>query len=237
MVNASFAGGGYDQAMATALANARAKGVIVVAAAGNDGTDNDADPVYPANYAGDNLVSVAATDRSDWLASFSNYGRTTVDIAAPGVGIYSTLPNGKYGTLQRDVDGGPARRRGTGPRLGRAPDLDLQAGNRGCPEHGRPALVVDWQGGDRPPRRGEGHRLRLPRHPAPPPPAADTTGATVTAVTFGGSGTISKARVTFSEPINVRTFTAADVKLTGPAGPGGLGDRRRRGGGDEHHAV
>ena len=84
--------------MATAMANARAKGVIVVAAAGNDGTDNDADPVYPANYAGDNLVSVAATDRNDRLASFSNYGRTTVDIAAPGVGIYSTLPNGKYGT-------------------------------------------------------------------------------------------------------------------------------------------
>jgi subtilisin-like proprotein convertase family protein len=98
VVNASFGGGGYDQAMATALANARAKGVIVVAAAGNDGTDNDANPVYPANYTGDNLVSVAATDRNDRLASFSNYGRTTVDIAAPGVGIYSTLPNGKYGS-------------------------------------------------------------------------------------------------------------------------------------------
>ena len=98
VVNASFGGGGFDQAMSTALANARAKGAIVVAAAGNDGTDNDANPVYPANYTGDNLVSVAATDRNDRLASFSNYGRTTVDIAAPGVGIYSTLPNGKYGS-------------------------------------------------------------------------------------------------------------------------------------------
>jgi subtilisin-like proprotein convertase family protein len=49
-----------------------------------------------------------------------------------------------------------------------------------------------------------------------PPPATDTTGATVTGVTFGGSGTISKARVTFSEPINASTFTASDLTLTGP---------------------
>ena len=62
VVNASFGGGGYDAAMATALANARTHGVIVVAAAGNDGTNNDANPVYPANYTGDNLVSVAATE-------------------------------------------------------------------------------------------------------------------------------------------------------------------------------
>jgi subtilisin family serine protease len=98
VINASFGGGGYNSAMATAISNARSRGVIVVAAAGNDGTNNDTNAVYPANYSGDNLIAVAATDRSDRLASFSNYGRTTVDIAAPGVGIYSTLPNGRYGT-------------------------------------------------------------------------------------------------------------------------------------------
>ncbi|HJZ93042.1 MAG TPA: S8 family peptidase, partial [Gemmataceae bacterium] len=98
VVNNSYGGGGYDPAMAAAINNARAHGVIVVAAAGNDGTNNDTSPLYPANYAGDNVVTVAATDRTDHLASFSNFGRATVDIAAPGVGIYSTLPNGKYGT-------------------------------------------------------------------------------------------------------------------------------------------
>jgi subtilisin family serine protease len=97
VINASFGGGGYYSAMATAINNARSHGVIVVAAAGNDGTNNDTNAVYPANYSGDNLISVAATDRNDRLASFSNYGRTTVDIAAPGVSILSTLPNGRYG--------------------------------------------------------------------------------------------------------------------------------------------
>ena len=98
VINASFGGGGYDSAMATAINNAKAHGVIVVAAAGNDGTNNDSRAEYPANYGGDNVVAVAATDRTDNLASFSNYGRSTVDIAAPGVSIYSTLPNGRYGT-------------------------------------------------------------------------------------------------------------------------------------------
>jgi subtilisin family serine protease len=97
IVNASFGGGGYDSAMAAAIANARAHGVIVVTAAGNDGTDNDTTPEYPASYSSDNLVSVAAIDQSDHLASFSDYGKT-VSIAAPGVGILSTLPNGKYGS-------------------------------------------------------------------------------------------------------------------------------------------
>jgi subtilisin family serine protease len=99
VVNASFGGGGYDSAMATALSNARSRGVIVVAAAGNDGTNNDENAVYPANYPGDNIVSVAATDRYDRLASYSNYGQATVDIAAPGSSIYSTLPNNRYGTF------------------------------------------------------------------------------------------------------------------------------------------
>ena len=113
--------------------------MIVVAAAGNDGTNNDANPVYPANYAGDNLVTVAATDRNDRLASFSNYGRTTVDLAAPGVGHLQHAAERQVRQLQRHVDGDAARRRGDGPRLGRPPDVDLQAGDRRGAEHGRPA--------------------------------------------------------------------------------------------------
>src|SRR5262249_8316931 len=68
--------------------------MIFVAAAGNDGSDNNTTPFYPANYARDldNVISVAATDHNDQLASFSNYGTNTVDLAAPGVNILSTFP-------------------------------------------------------------------------------------------------------------------------------------------------
>lgn len=69
---------------------------LFVIAAGNDGTNNDTVPAAPANIKSDNTITVAATlDRAS-LAVFSNYGETTVDIAAPGVGIRSTVPGGQY---------------------------------------------------------------------------------------------------------------------------------------------
>jgi len=70
-------------------------GTLFVIAAGNDGTDNDAVPAAPANVKADNTIAVAATLNRARLASFSNFGATTVDIAAPGVGIKSTIPGGQ----------------------------------------------------------------------------------------------------------------------------------------------
>ncbi len=67
-------------------------------AAGNSGYNNDWLPSFPANYALDNIVSVAATDHNDGLASFSQYGKRNVDLGAPGVDVYSTVPGGKYDT-------------------------------------------------------------------------------------------------------------------------------------------
>jgi subtilisin family serine protease len=93
--NNSYGGGTYYAAMATAIANARAAGHIFVAAAGNSGGNNDVSPSYPASYNYDNVLAVAATDRNNQLASFSNYG-STVDLAAPGVSILSTTPNSSY---------------------------------------------------------------------------------------------------------------------------------------------
>lgn len=90
IMNASWGGRGYSQALFNAINAARAKGVLFVAAAGNSGTDNDGTPFYPANYALDNIISVAAMDRSDNLASFSCYGANTVHLGAPGVSIYSS---------------------------------------------------------------------------------------------------------------------------------------------------
>jgi subtilisin family serine protease len=99
--NNSWGGGGYSQSMHDALNAARAQGHLFVAAAGNGGSDyigdnNDSYPFYPASYTLDNVVSVAAVSSSGALASFSNYGSTSVDIAAPGVDIYSTSGTG-YG--------------------------------------------------------------------------------------------------------------------------------------------
>ena len=94
--NNSWGGGGYSQSMYDAIAANGAAGILFVAAAGNSADNNDVTPHYPANYNLDNVISVAATDRNDDLASFSCYGATTVDLAAPGVSIYSTVPGGSY---------------------------------------------------------------------------------------------------------------------------------------------
>lgn len=69
---------------------------LFVASAGNNASNNDLFPIYPASYDCDNIISVAATNKQDDLASFSNYGFKTVDIAAPGTEILSTSLNGEY---------------------------------------------------------------------------------------------------------------------------------------------
>jgi subtilisin family serine protease len=94
VINASWGGGGYTSAMENAIRAANNAGILFVAAAGNDGQNNDTVPHYPANYNTGNVISVAASDRNDQLASFSDYGATTVQLAAPGVSIYSTVPGG-----------------------------------------------------------------------------------------------------------------------------------------------
>lgn len=96
IINASFSGGSYSQSEHDAVNSARAAGVIFVAAAGNDGQDNDDIPAYPASYDLDNIIAVVATDQTDHLAGFSNYGATSVDVAAPGVNIYSTKAGDTY---------------------------------------------------------------------------------------------------------------------------------------------
>ena len=82
--------------MRDAIAEAGRQGALIVAAAGNDGVNADATPFYPAAYPDSNVLSVAATDDRDRLASFSNFGATTVDLAAPGDAIGSTYLGSKY---------------------------------------------------------------------------------------------------------------------------------------------
>lgn len=100
VISASFGGSGASSTERDAIVYANSKGVLFVAAAGNDGANNDTVPSYPASFDLPNIVSVAATDQNDALASFSNYGQTSVDLAAPGVNIYSTVPGGNIDSKQ-----------------------------------------------------------------------------------------------------------------------------------------
>src|SRR5215212_8914523 len=96
VTNNSYGGDGFSQAMLDAIRTADSRGSLFVAAAGNSFSDNDLDPVYPAGYDVPNVVSVAASDPDDDLAWFSNTGGESVDLAAPGVDVYSTWPGGGY---------------------------------------------------------------------------------------------------------------------------------------------
>lgn len=92
----SWGGGGYSKALEDAIRAASEEGILFVAAAGNETNDNDAAPTFPAGYKLPNVISVAAVDNQDRMASFSNWGKTTVDVAAPGVNIWSSTPGGNY---------------------------------------------------------------------------------------------------------------------------------------------
>jgi len=102
IVNASLGGTGYSSSMRDAIA--ACPNTLFVVAAGNDGLNDDTSPHYPCNYGASpdnlqNVICVAATDQNDALATFSNYG-TSVDLAAPGVGVTSTWP--AYDSLAAD---------------------------------------------------------------------------------------------------------------------------------------
>lgn len=92
VINASWGGGAFSQSLYDAIEYANDNGVLFVAAAGNDGVNNDQTPSYPSSYNLPNIIAVAATDQDDKLTNFSNYGGTSVDVAAPGENVYSTIP-------------------------------------------------------------------------------------------------------------------------------------------------
>ena len=105
----SWGGGGYSSALHSAIIRGAKAGILFVGAAGNNASNNDATANYPSNYSTlqgtstttaasyEAVIAVAALTSTGGLASFSNYGATTVDIAAPGASINSTLPGGTYG--------------------------------------------------------------------------------------------------------------------------------------------
>ena len=97
--NNSWGGDAFSQSLRDAIDANRQRGILFIAAAGNAGRSNDASLFYPASYYLPNVISVAATTQTDALASFSNYGRQTVHLGAPGISIVSTMPGNTYGYL------------------------------------------------------------------------------------------------------------------------------------------
>jgi subtilisin family serine protease len=106
--NNSWGGGGYSQALHEAIIRAAKHNILFIAAAGNSARNNDLTPAFPANFSTlvgtpsvtaanqESVVAVAAITSTGSLASFSSYGLSTVDLGAPGSGIISTVPGGRY---------------------------------------------------------------------------------------------------------------------------------------------
>ena len=98
VINNSWGGGMKSQALLDAITALNEAGILFVAAAGNDGTDNFYVPHYPAGFVLPNIISVAATNSSDSRLSSSNFGGS-VTMGAPGANILSTLPGDSYGVF------------------------------------------------------------------------------------------------------------------------------------------
>jgi subtilisin family serine protease len=96
ILNNSWGGGEVSQALLDAIQQTDASGELFVAAAGNDFTNTDLEPFYPASYDVPNVLVVGASDQFDRKAWFSNYGTRTVDLSAPGTNVYSTWPGASY---------------------------------------------------------------------------------------------------------------------------------------------
>lgn len=97
--NNSWGGGGFSQGLKDAIDRAGAADILFIAAAGNSGDDNDAVASYPSGYTSANIIAVAALVKDGTLASYSQYGATTVDICAPGSAIMSTVPKSSKGKV------------------------------------------------------------------------------------------------------------------------------------------
>lgn len=93
--NNSWGGGGFSRALQNAIERAGQAEILFIASAGNGASNNDASPHYPSSYPNDNVISVANITRSGTKEFFSNWGKTTVDLGAPGAGVWSTVPTSR----------------------------------------------------------------------------------------------------------------------------------------------
>jgi subtilisin family serine protease/subtilisin-like proprotein convertase family protein len=207
--NNSWTGANFSTPLMDAIESARDRGHIFVAAAGNYDSDNDKYPNYPSSFQIDNIVSVAATDRNDTLASFSNYGARSVDLAAPGVDILSTTLKGGYG---------------------------FNSGTSMATPHVTGVMALVWSVHPTWTYKQVITQVLTTVDKLPALTGKTSTGGRVNAAAAVGSAqiastpprivsavpggpaanTLSKVRVTFDRAVNPTTFSGADVRLTTP---------------------
>ena len=210
VINASWGLTGSDPIIASAIQYADSKGVIIVAAAGNNGTNDTTTMYSPASYSAQypNVISVAATSNTGALASWSNYGVGSVQLAAPGVNIFSTLFS-SYGYMSGTsmaapfVTGTVALVEAAHPSWSMSQVIDA---------------ILDHTTADSA-LAGKVTTGGLLNAAAA---VANTHGAYVTSAVPNGSATsaspMSAIQLTLSEEVNPATFTTGQVTLTGPAG-------------------
>ncbi|MFK7821512.1 MAG: S8 family serine peptidase [Planctomycetaceae bacterium] len=207
IANNSWGGGGFNTSLQNAINNFVDNGGIFTAAAGNHGGNNDEGGFYPANY--NNVISVAASTRNDTKAGFSGYGVNTVDIAAPGASILSTTPNNNYRYLSGTSMATPIVSGAFAILAAEFPEDTNQELIDRMMEAADPVLTQYTTYG----------RLNLDAAIGDgddDEPPADTTGPKVNSAVWDDN--VDAVVVTFSEAIDVTTFTTADVDLTGPNG-------------------
>jgi subtilisin family serine protease len=211
VINASWGLTGPDPVIAAAIQYADSNGVIIVTAAGNNGSSDTTTMYSPASYSAQypNVISVAATSNTGALASWSNYGVGSVQLAAPGVNILSTL-FGSYGYMSGTsmaapfVTGTVALVEAAHPSWSMSQVVDA---------------ILDHTTADSA-LAGKVTTGGLLNAAAA---VANTHGAYVISAVPNGSATtaspMSAIQLTYSEEVNPATFTPQQVTLTGPAGP------------------
>ena len=211
VINASWGGYGTDATIAAAIQYADTAGVIIVAAAGNSAADDDTNWFSPASYSSQyaNVISVAAIASDGTLASFSNYGTGTVQLAAPGLGVSGVALNSGYTT-----DSGTSMA---------AP---LVTGTIALVEAAHPtwsmSQVIDAVLDHTTPDPALAGKVTTGGIVNAGAAVANTDGPYVVSATPDGSvnssSGISSVQLNFNEEINPATFTPSQVTLAGPGG-------------------
>ena len=206
--------GEFTSLLNLAVQRFRDQGGIFIASAGNDQSDNDRSPVYPANLNVENVISVASSGDTDQLSRFSNYGSRTVDFVAPGEGILSTSPGGEYAIMSGTSMAAPHVSGAAALVKARHPDWTYDHVIRRLRETADPVLTSSVVEG----------RLNLFSALDDGLPPGDRSGARVVSAYWAGSydGIVDRVRLRFSEPIDVTTFGGSDVDFVGPDGSIGI---------------